>query len=59
MEKRNFIVHDPENGRIKDKEAMGVVSYTDGSVLNNKTGCGIHIVFGERVIYNGNFYLHC
>ena len=57
VEKRNFIVHDPKDGRIKDKEATGVVSYTDGSVLNNKTGCGVHTVKGERVIYNGNFYL--
>ena len=23
----------------------------------NKTGCGIHTKLGERVIYNGNFYL--
>ena len=45
------------DGRIKDKEANGILSYTDGSVLNNKTGCGVHTVKGERVIYNGNFYL--
>ena len=26
-------------------------------MLKNKTGCGVHSVKGERVIYNGNFYL--
>ena len=50
-------VHNPENGRIKQKELTGIVSYTDGSLLNNKTGCGVHTVIGQRVIYNGNFYL--
>ena len=54
---RNFTVHEPNNGRIKIKELTGIVSYTDGSLLNNKTGCGVHTVLGERVIYNGNFYL--
>ena len=50
-------MHPPEDGRIKPKEASGIISYTDGSVLDNKTGCGVHTVQGERVIYNGNFYL--
>ena len=57
VKERNFTVHDPLDGRIKDKEANGILSYTDGSVLNNKTGSGIHTVKGEIVIYNGNFYL--
>ena len=26
-------------------------------MLNEKTGCGIHTRLGDRVIYNGNFYL--
>ena len=43
--------------RIKNKEASDIITYTDGSVLNNKTGCGVHTVKGGRVIYNGNFYL--
>ena len=55
--KRNFTVHEPDDGRRKDKEAKGIISFTDGSVLNNKTGCGVHTVKGKRVIYNGNFYL--
>ena len=54
---RKFTVHEPDNERMKIKELTGIVSYTDGSLLNNKTGCGIHTVLGERVIYNGNFYL--
>ena len=57
VKERNFKVHPPEDGRIKPKEASGIISYTDGSVLDNKTGCGVHTVQGERVIYNGNFYL--
>ena len=57
VKERNFKVHPPDNGRIKHKEATGVISFTDGSVLDNKTGCGIHTKLGERVIYNGNFYL--
>ena len=57
VKERNFKVHPPEDGRIKHKEATGIISYTDGSVLDNKTGCGIHTVQGGRVIYNGNFYL--
>ena len=46
-----------DDERIKYKQATGIVSYTDGSVLDNKTGYGIHTVKGDRVIYNGNFYL--
>ena len=42
VKERNFKVHPPDNGRIKHKEATGVISFTDGSVLDNKTGCGIH-----------------
>ena len=57
VKERNFIVHDPSDGRLKDKEASGILSYTDGSVLNSRTGCGVHTVQGKRVIYNGNFYL--
>ena len=57
VKERNFIVHDPSDGRLKDKEAIGILSYTDGSVLNSRTGCGVHTVQGKRVIYNGNFYL--
>ena len=57
VQERNFIVHNPDNGRIKDKELTGIVSYTDGSLLNNQTGCGVHTVLGKTVIYNGNFYL--
>ena len=57
VKERNFKVHPPDDGRIKHKEATGIISYTDGSVLDNKTGCGVHTVQGGRVIYNGNFYL--
>jgi hypothetical protein len=57
VRERNFVVHDPENGRIKIKEANGIISYTDGSVYKNKTGCGVHTLHRKRVIYNGNFYL--
>ena len=57
VKERNFIVHKPDDGRIRKKEANGIVSYTDGSVLRGKTGCGIHTVKGKRIIYNGNFYL--
>ena len=57
VKERNFKVHPPDDGRIKHKEATGIISYTDGSVLENKTGCGVHTVQGKRVIYNGNFYL--
>ena len=57
VNERNFIVHEPNDGRVEDIEAHGVISYTDGSVLDNKTGCGVHTVKGNRVIYNGNFYL--
>ena len=52
VKERNFIVHEPDDGRVKDIEANGVISYTDGSVLDNKTGCGVHTVKGNRVIYN-------
>merc|ERR1711994_850379 len=57
VKERNYKVHPPDDGRIKHKEASGIISYTDGSVLDNKTGCGVHTVQGKRVIYNGNFYL--
>ena len=57
VKERNFKVHPPDDGRIKYKEATGITSYTDGSVLESKTGCGVHTVQGKRVIYNGNFYL--
>ena len=57
VKEKNFVVHNPDNGRIKEKELIGIVSYTDGSLLNNKTGCGVHTVYDKRVIYNGNFYL--
>ena len=57
VKERNFKVHPPDDGRIKYKEATGIISYTDGSVLENKTGCGVHTVQGKRVIYNGHFYL--
>ena len=46
---RNFTVHDPDNSRTKYKEAVGVISYTDGSVFKNKTGCGVHTVHGKIV----------
>ena len=45
--------HEPNNGRIKIKELTCIASYTDGSLLNNKTGRYVH----KRVIYNGSFYL--
>ena len=57
VKEKNFVVHNPDNGRIKLKELIGIVSYTNGSLLNNKTGCGVHTVYDKRVIYNGNFYL--
>ena len=50
VQERNFIVHNPDNGRIKEKELTGIVSYTDGSLLNNQTGCGVHTVLGKTVI---------
>ena len=58
---KNFIVHEPKDGQIEGNKAKGILSYTDGSLLNQKTGCGVHTVKyrseGEAVIYNGNFYL--
>ena len=51
---RKFTVHEPDNERMKIKELTGIVSYTDGSLLNNKTGFGVNTVLGERFIYNGN-----
>ena len=57
VKERKFKIHAPDDGRTKIKEALGIISYTDGSLLNNKTGCGIHTTLGKRVIYNGNFYL--
>ena len=57
VKERKFTIHTPDDGRTKLKEATGIISYTDGSVLDNKTGCGIHTTLGQRVIYNGNFYL--
>ena len=54
---RNFKVHPPDDGRTSYKELTGIASYTDGSLLNAKTGCGVHTVLGKRVIYNGHFYL--
>ena len=38
VKERNFKVHPPDDGRIKHKEAIGIISYTDGSVLEKKTG---------------------
>ena len=52
VNERNFIVHEPNDGRVEDIEAHGVISYTDGSVLDNKTGCGVPTVKGNRVIYS-------
>ena len=57
VKERNFKVHSIDNGRTSRKEATGIASYTDGSVLDSKTGCGVHTVLGKRVIYNGHFYL--
>ena len=57
VKEKHFTIHAPDDGRIKHKQATGVISYTDGSVLDDKTGCGVHTIQGERVIYNGNFYL--
>ena len=57
VDAKNYKVHPPDDGRRKHKEATGIISYTDGSVLENKTGCGVHTTQGKRVIYNGNFYL--
>ena len=56
-QERKYKVHTPDDGRHKHKEVTGITSYTDGSVLNNRTGCGIHTRIGNRVIYNGHFYL--
>ena len=55
--KKNFKVHNPKNGRTNTNETTGIISYTDGSVLKERTGCGVHTVHGKRVIYNGNFFL--
>ena len=41
---RNFKVYSPDDGRIKSKEAIGINSYPDGSVLENKTGCVFNTV---------------
>ena len=57
VKEKHFTIHAPDDGRIKQKQATGIVSYTDGSVLDNKTGCGVHTIQENRVIYNGNFYL--
>ena len=37
VKERNFKVHPPDDGRIKYKEATGIISYTVRSVLENKT----------------------
>ena len=48
VKERNFTVHDPSNGRLKDKEVNGILSFTDGSVINGRTGCGVHTVQGKK-----------
>ena len=50
VKERSFKIHPPDEGRTKYKEVVGINSYTDGSVLNEKTGCGIHTTLGDRVI---------
>ena len=54
--RRNYKVHPPDK-RIKTELHKGINGYTDGSLLNGKAGCGIHIKHNDRVIYNGHFYL--
>jgi len=53
---KNYKVHPPDK-RTKAEKYSGINCYTDGSRLNDKTGCGIHIKHNTRVIYNGHFYL--
>ena len=57
VKERTYKIHPTKDGRIKKHEVKGIQSYTDGSVMKAKTGCGIHTIKGKRVIYNGNFYL--
>ena len=52
VDAKNYKVHPPDDGRRNHKEATGIISYTDGSVLDNKTGCGVHTTQRKRVIYN-------
>jgi hypothetical protein len=35
----------------------GINCYTDVSLLDKKSGCGVHIRKQKRVIFNGNYYL--
>ena len=36
VKERNYKVHPPDDGRMKHKEATGIISYTDGSVLDKE-----------------------
>ena len=42
---------------VRKTNPTDIVSYTDGSLLEGRAGCGVHTIMGNRVIYNGNFYL--
>merc|ERR1711974_419364 len=53
---KNYKVHPPDK-RTKAKIHQGTNCFTDGSKLEGKTGCGMHIKQNNRVIYNGHFYL--
>ena len=54
---RNFKVHQAGDGMVRKTNPTDIVSYTDGSLLEGRAGCGVHTIMGNRVIYNGNFYL--
>jgi hypothetical protein len=51
---KNFKVHppDPTNTRIKKRFHIGINCYTDGSLLDKKSGCGVHIRKQQRVIFS-------
>ena len=57
VKERKFKVHPLDDGRTSYKEVNGIQSYTDGSVLNAKTGCGVHTTMENKIIQNEPFYL--
>ena len=39
---RNFKVHPAADGRVRKANPTDIVSYTDGSLLEGRAGCGVH-----------------
>ena len=44
---KNYKIHPPDDGRIRYKQLKGMKSFTDGSVLQEKTGCGVHTILED------------